>query len=139
MLRRAAAAAAVRPLPRCCLRALTSRADLHALLELAPDTPREDLRRAYLAALLETHPDHSQSSNAVDRLILLREAWESYRARAPAARDGDPGFTDFGVGCSFSDSEEEQRARAVLQEEASRGRMNQRGLSERSGDRSSSE
>ena len=101
---------------------------LFDLLDLPANAPRDHVRRAYLRALLSTHPDVNSSGDAAAKLMDLREAWERY-CRQPAGARDDGGFTAFGVGCGFDDSEEEQRARSELQEQASRGVMNQRVLS----------
>ena len=61
--------------------------------------------------------------------MVLREAWEHYLHTERGEGDKD-GFTAFGVGCSFSDSADEQRERAEVTEMASRGKMNQRKLAD---------
>ena len=58
--------------------------------------------------------------------MQLKDAWDAFRRQ----RHEESGtFTAFGVGCSFSDSDEEKDERAALMAEASLGRMNQRTLS----------
>ena len=102
---------------------------LHDLLGLAPDTPRDEVRRCYLRAALATHPDRSEDPNAADRMVALQDAWQRYRVRACPQLVGS-GFTRFGVGCSFSDSAEEQAQRADLMAQAATGRLGQRALPE---------
>lgn len=105
------------------------------LLALPPETPREEVRRSYLREVLRVHPDNSSDPEATRRTIELQEAWEIYRRRR-SHHDGNvhSGFTQFGVGCSFDDSAEEQRIRAEVTEQASRGALNQRAFPTASGE-----
>ena len=107
------------------------------LLGLAPGAPREQIRSRYLRAAMKTHPDTSRSPFAAAQMAELQHAWEQYktseryrrsRSSAAAAAPARTGFTAFGVGCSFSDTPEEQAARSVLMEQAARGRLHQRRL-----------
>jgi len=102
---------------------------LHDLLGLAPDTPKEEVRRSYLRAALATHPDRSEDPQAADRMVALQDAWQRYRVRTwNRPQLVGSGFTRFGVGCSFSDNAEEQQQRADLMAEAATGRLGQRAL-----------
>ena len=103
------------------------------LLDLPPSTPRDEVRKKYLDAVLRTHPDilRTDDPEAHRQLIALNNAWEGYRRlkwRGASAPDADGGFTDFGVGCSFDDSEAERQQRQHVMDEAAKGRMNQRTL-----------
>lgn len=92
-------------------------------------TPRAEVRACYLEAALKLHPDHNRSDvNAAARMAELQEAWQRYKSVAAHGReesDGGPGFTEFGVGCSFDDSDAEREARVELMDQAARGVMNQ--------------
>ena len=98
------------------------------ILGLPPETPHEQVRQAYLFAAMQTHPDQNDRADAADRMAELQAAWVAYRQQTRLPTDGAHGFTDFGVGCSFDDSEEEQRQRSAVMDQASRGRINQRAL-----------
>ena len=126
---RTRAARLVRPCCRPRRWLATTRTLLLDLLDLPPGAPREHVRRCYLRALMQTHPDHSTSPDAAEEMMVLREAWEHYLHTERGEGDKD-GFTAFGVGCSFSDSADEQRERAEVTEMASRGKMNQRKLAD---------
>ena len=111
--------------------ASTSRHARHALLNilnLPKDASRKEVRYCYLLEALKTHPDNN--SGDPTRFLALQSAWEGYRLHA-RRHNSEPndGFTTFGVGCSFSDSTEERRARQELIDQASRGMMNRRALS----------
>ena len=103
------------------------------LLGLPPNATAEQVKRSYLQAVKETHPDHSTDPQASEQVMELNDAWDIYRKQKWISRTtADSGsFTTFGVGCSFSDDPEEQRERAAVMEQASRGRINQRTLSGR--------
>ena len=100
------------------------------MLALSPNTSRANVRQAFVQKLLQVHPDHSSDSDAAARTARLKEAWDDYEREHGLTPDEAGTFTTFGVGCSFDDSEEEQRQRAALQEQASHGRMNQRTIAE---------
>ena len=102
------------------------------ILGLSTDTPREQVRSAYLRAAMGTHPDTSHMPDAAARMAELQQAWERYRAsdRYRLSAPPGPGFTAFGVGCSFSDTAEEQAERSALMEKAARGHVNQRRLAQ---------
>lgn len=112
-------------------RALATR-PLLDMLELPPTTPLSEVRAKYLQAALHTHPDHSANPDAGEKMAELQNAWIAYKSSLRSGKLLGGGFTKFGVGCSFDDSEEERRDRAELMEMASRGVMNPRTLSTRS-------
>jgi hypothetical protein len=88
-------------------------------------TTHEDIRAAYVQMALKTHPDHNAADDAAEQMAFLQRTWKAYLL---SVRRSD-GFTDFGIGCSFDDNEEEAAARAALVEQASRGVMNRPALS----------
>ena len=51
------------------------------LLDLPPSTPRDEVRKKYLDAVLRTHPDilRTDDPEAHQQLIALNNAWEGYR------------------------------------------------------------
>jgi hypothetical protein len=73
----------------------------------------------------------SIDSNATSRLIELLQAWNRYEATAKGSKRvgkaesttvvEEANFTMFGVGCSFSDTEQERELRAKIMDQASRG------------------
>ncbi|GFH52875.1 hypothetical protein CTEN210_09351 [Chaetoceros tenuissimus] len=70
--------------------------------------------------------DQSKTSNDHDDFIELQEAWNAYEKNAKSMKKGmrdkaPSNFTMFGVGCSFSDSAEEQKLRADIMDQACRG------------------
>lgn len=107
----------------------------------------EDLRREYLKRLQVIHPDkinanamELQSENKVETLDPLRSkeerkkefqelqsTWDRYEELTKSMMKvvhGDgaaANFTQFGVGCSFSDSEEERALRTEITDQACRG------------------
>mmetsp|Transcript_13790 Transcript_13790/g.39617 ORF Transcript_13790/g.39617 Transcript_13790/m.39617 type:complete len:211 (-) Transcript_13790:20-652(-) len=88
----------------------------------------EELRAAFLKRVHEIHPDKARSTDTTGRthheFVELQSAWAEYEKLAKMMTkvgSADANFTLFGVGCSFSDSPEEQRKRAAIMEEASRG------------------
>lgn len=54
------------------------------LLEIAPNAPADDVRRAYHRAVRRYHPDVNPSPDAAQRTALLNDAWATLRD--PAAR-----------------------------------------------------
>jgi hypothetical protein len=61
-----------------------------------------------------------------ERFVDLKEAWDDYEkvgklTKNRSDRDIQNNFTMFGVGCSFSDNPDEQRRRAEIMDQASRG------------------
>jgi hypothetical protein len=110
-----------------------------------------DLRSAYLERIHKIHPDkqksqqtglmsslseagedgHETSATMTDasRFVELQEAWNRYEAIAKISKkvgkgdckELDANFVMFGVGCSFSDNEEEREVRAKIMDQASRG------------------
>ena len=86
------------------------------------DTPRDEVRAAYVRAALQLHPDHNCDADAGQKMMELQDAWQRYKAdclRADSKIEG--GFVDFGVGCSFADDDDERAARAEVVDAASRG------------------
>jgi hypothetical protein len=106
-----------------------------------------DLRKAYLERLQVIHPD-KQRSNAYDNnnhnvqskennsnsnieskteFQILQELWSKYDEMAKSMMkvsggDGEAAnFTLFGVGCSFSDNEQERALRDEITDQACRG------------------
>jgi hypothetical protein len=73
----------------------------------------------------------SIDSNATSRLIELLQAWNRYEATAKGSKRvgkaentavvEEANFTMFGVGCSFSDTEQERELRTKIMDQASRG------------------
>ena len=105
---------------------------LHAILKLPRSTAHADLRAAYQRAALRLHPDHGEGSQS--QFVELQQAWERY-AREPRrshSKGGSAshGFTDWGVGCSFSDTPAEREARMAVMEQASKGFLSGGHLSE---------
>lgn len=95
-----------------------------------------DLKKAYLGRLQEIHPDKNKSNEDIQELMMeetkkqfhdLQNAWDKYEEMASAMKkvgDGDKensNFTMFGVGCSFSDNEEERALRHDITDQACRG------------------
>ena len=94
-----------------------------------------DLRKAYLRRLQEIHPDKHKSRNlSSDHLQSVKQsfnelqaAWDKYESLARNMNKVDKGdkadanFTMFGVGCSFSDNEEERARRSEITDQACRG------------------
>jgi DnaJ-class molecular chaperone len=90
-----------------------------------------DLKKAYLGRVQEIHPDkiekESPEADALKRSFQeLQDAWKKYEElaklmTAPGNGDAEANFTMFGVGCSFSDTEEERILRDEFTEQACRG------------------
>ena len=86
-----------------------------------------DLKSAYLNRLQEIHPDKSNANqHATDNKSFhdLQQAWENYASMAKAMEKTSSvqaNFTKFGVGCSFSDSDEERALRNEITDQACRG------------------
>jgi hypothetical protein len=97
-----------------------------------------DLRKAYLEKVHDIHPDKSAYISTRDKdstdkddlhqqFVELQEAWDRYETvirMIKNVRGGEKekaNFTMFGVGCSFSDSPEEQLKRAEITDQACRG------------------
>ena len=103
-----------------------------------------DLRTAYLEKLHAIHPDksahiiistsdkHSRTTRSEkddlhQQFVELQEAWDQYETvirmlkNVKGGEKEEANFTLFGVGCSFSDSPEEQRKRAEITDQACRG------------------
>lgn len=100
----------------------------------------EDLRKAYLERLQVIHPDkvrHASTNDHYNNSTNQREAlknefqelqstWDQYeelsRNMTKVQGDGmEANFTKFGVGCSFSDSDEERALRSEITDQACRG------------------
>jgi DnaJ-class molecular chaperone len=94
-----------------------------------------DLKKAYLERAQEIHPDKNKSNNNVDnnnkskhskhQFHELQDAWDKYEELAKAMKKVKNGetanFTMFGVGCSFSDNEQERALRDEITDQACRG------------------
>ena len=104
-----------------------------------------DLRKAYLDRLQVVHPDKAKSASpqqqgnngSNDNVVVvqqmkvdfqqLQSAWDKYDEMAKSMRivtDGDgeaANFTLFGVGCSFSDNDQERALRTEITDQACRG------------------
>lgn len=100
------------------------------LLKNAPkEASKKELRAAYLKEISIVHPDRAQCSvkkaEYHSKFILLRQAWEAYDKESATkdrtVEDAEGTFTEFGVGCSFSDSEEEKKKRWVIMDQACKG------------------
>jgi hypothetical protein len=84
------------------------------------------LRNSYSSTTAKTKRQQEH-----DEFVRLQHAWQEYDKMAKtvlkAQKDSSGGleaeanFTKFGVGCSFSDSPEEQKERDKIMEQASRG------------------
>ena len=96
----------------------------------------KELRRAYLERIHELHPDKLKAANlpihelesSKKSFTDLQEAWDKYEDIAKMMKkvsNGDQkeeaNFTMFGVGCSFSDNDEERAMRDEIMDQASRG------------------
>mmetsp|Transcript_54500 Transcript_54500/g.157600 ORF Transcript_54500/g.157600 Transcript_54500/m.157600 type:complete len:207 (-) Transcript_54500:36-656(-) len=101
-----------------------------------------DLKKAYLSRIQEIHPDKikkgSLEAESMTRSFQeLQEAWSKYEElaklmKSPGNGNEEANFTMFGVGCSFSDSEEERALREEFTEQACRGWLSSGMLAERS-------
>eukprot|EP00980_Cylindrotheca_fusiformis_P008895 scaffold1900_cov123-Cylindrotheca_fusiformis.AAC.21 len=90
-----------------------------------------ELKRAYFSRLQEIHPDKNKTlessvgEEAKKQFHALQEAWDQYEDLAKAMErvqsKGQTNFTKFGVGCSFSDNEQERALRAEIMDQAGRG------------------
>lgn len=90
-----------------------------------------ELRSAYLDKIKDLHPDTNQSKSTNHQHLRmefqsLQDAWSDYNSLATKMKRVDGGheesdFTMFGVGCSFSDSEQEREWRIEIMDQASRG------------------
>jgi len=101
-----------------------------------------DLRVAYLERLHALHPDKTKHNSASslddnnattyvsghDSFVELQEAWDRYDQAAKMAQTVDAdsvhkerNFTLFGVGCSFSDNDQEREWRSEITDQACRG------------------
>ncbi|KAL1526090.1 hypothetical protein AB1Y20_014819 [Prymnesium parvum] len=98
------------------------------LLRLPAGAAPSEVRARYLEMALALHPDRSSEPAATARFCELQSLWESYRAAHPSSLEEHPpaDFTEFGVGCSWTDSSEERARRQELMDQAARGVMNQR-------------
>ena len=91
------------------------------------DVTRKEIKSEYLKAVSEIHPDRAkcddQRKDFHSKFITLQQAWDAYDKGIVKDRTSSkPGtFTSFGVGCSFSDSEEERALRWEIMEQASKG------------------
>lgn len=103
----------------------------------------QQLRTEYLKRVQELHPDKHRSKDpaslnqnggsivldehdAKQKFVELKEAWNQYEVMAKTMKvskgqETAANFTMFGVGCSFSDNEEERSLRNEIMDQASRG------------------
>lgn len=92
----------------------------------------DDLRAAFLERVHEIHPDKRRGNitetdtSGHHEFVELQSAWAEYEKLAKmmtkvGSGSSDANFTLFGVGCSFSDSEEERDKRSQIADEAARG------------------
>lgn len=94
-----------------------------------------DLKTAYLERMQRLHPDKTQSTERTTmereadkrKFVELQDAWNRYENLAKMMKRVEKGgtteasFTMFGVGCSFSDNEEERAFRNEITDQACRG------------------
>jgi hypothetical protein len=88
-----------------------------------------DLRSAYLEKLHELHPDKAADATVAKGLFVeLQTAWlayeqisKSFRQSSSESSGAEADFTMFGVGCSFSDNEQEKTLRLEIMDQACRG------------------
>mmetsp|Transcript_20360 Transcript_20360/g.29443 ORF Transcript_20360/g.29443 Transcript_20360/m.29443 type:complete len:225 (+) Transcript_20360:3-677(+) len=115
-------------------RSLVSKEETCKRLDYAAYTHKE-LKQAYLKKLQEIHPDKFKYASPStkekrelthDLFVQLQNAWDEYEqitkmVSSGASNSPEANFTMFGVGCSFSDTEEEQKMRAEITDQACRG------------------
>ena len=102
-----------------------------------------DLRKAYLGRVQELHPDKQrqdpQQEYVTEEFQKLQGAWDRYEEMAKAMNqvqqkeEDSPNFTMFGVGCSFSDNDEERELRTKITDQACRGWFSSGELEAKSG------
>jgi hypothetical protein len=92
-----------------------------------------ELKTAYLEEVHKLHPDKNchisnhKKESAKRQFVELKEAWQRYEELAKTMRRVEKGdneassFTMFGVGCSFSDNDEERAQRDAIMDQACRG------------------
>lgn len=102
---------------------------LLSLLQLPPSSSTAQVRARYLEMVKDSHPDRCKDSMATARFCELQSLWEQYRSEnvyfaASVDFEDRGGFTDFGVGCSWTDNNDEKARRNEVMEQASRGIMN---------------
>ena len=86
----AAAAAARQRSTRICTRSFTT---LHSLLKLPSSSPRSVVKRAYLSAVKQCHPD-TRGDDDYRAFVALQSAWERYRVESPDAAADAASRTD---------------------------------------------
>ena len=109
----------------------------------------DELRAAYLERVQQLHPDKYHDKRTLNdsvtmdkedakrQFVDLREAWNRYEdvaklmKRVSGGDETAANFTLFGVGCSFSDNEEERNLRNEIMDQASRGWFSSGSLVER--------
>ena len=107
-----------------------------------------ELKKAYLGRIQEIHPDKIQKEKAgkedfKQSFQELQDAWKLYEDLAKSMKtvgngQEDANFTRFGVGCSFSDTDEERAMRNEITDQACRGWFSSGLLSESKGTNSGS-
>jgi hypothetical protein len=89
-----------------------------------------DLKAEYLERLQQLHPDKYQGTDrdqARATFVQLKDAWSLYEEAAKMMKKVKSGseitanFTMFGVGCSFSDNDQERELRNAYMDQACRG------------------
>ena len=101
---------------------------LHRLLRLQGVVSYAEARLAYQRKALEIHPDLVQGSDkaaAHQKFAELQSAWEAFK-RDSKNRVTSPEsniYTGVGVGCSWTDDDDEREFRRLVMEMASRGVM----------------
>lgn len=123
-----------------------------------------DLRSYYLEQIQKLHPDKQKSQQSplkvphgdagddsermdltktdVSRFVELQKTWKRYASVTKISkllengesRELEANFTMFGVGCSFSDNEEERELRTKIMDQASRGWFSAGGLGDTEND-----
>ena len=104
---------------------MAASARLRKLLKLERAATHDQIKAAYNQQIKRLHPDsvahlpnHLKPPTA--RFIQLQQAWETFAKTKSCTRsEGD--FTQFGVGCSFADTNEEKNARIRFMDQAALG------------------
>ncbi|KAJ1627054.1 hypothetical protein T492DRAFT_1028107 [Pavlovales sp. CCMP2436] len=108
------------------------RPSVHALLGICVTSSHAEVKRAYLSLAMRIHPDkvsHDEYESACERFVELQASYDSYendrprnfKRRTKVGDDENPLRQLFGVGCSWTDTEQERAERLDVQEQASHG------------------